>query len=268
MHRFRQIAFVTTAVFFLLIYTELSAAENTPGRFALVVGNKNYAVAPLKNTINDASAIAEKLESIGFEVTLLTDVTKEYFVDQVNRFYESVQRSESVDSLAMFYYAGHAVQIDHRNYLVPLDFNFNDAALFMDGLIDINDLFAQIPPVLNLQNIVILDACRDNPFDNEADVAIADGLAPLRAPSGTLIAYSTEPGNVAGDGKGQHGTYTKYLLRHLSKRITVEEVFKKVRKDVIKATRKQQIPWEHSSLTHDVFVNPPKNRKMPDLMSF
>lgn len=268
-------AIIIQATFFILLCSEIAAAADLAGRYALVVGNKSYATAPLNNSVNDATAVAKKLESVGFEVTLLVDIAKDELKNQVFKFYQSVGKSKSDETLAVFYYAGHAIQVNHRNYLVPVNASFGSKSEFMEGLYDINDLFAQMPIFVEVQNIVILDACRDNPFEEPLtsasannDGVTADGLAPLRAPSGTLIAYATEPGSVAEDGKGKNGTYTKYLLRHISKRINVEEVFKKVRRDVAKATKKRQIPWEHSSLLDEVFINPPKNRKMPDLMTF
>lgn len=266
-----QARFIAVAAFFLLVDAGELAVAGVPGRDALVVGNKSYATAPLKNTVNDASAMAAELESIGFDVTLLIDVTKAELVDGVADFYESVERAESAESLAVFYYAGHAVQINHRNFLVPLDAGFEKEAALLAGIFDLNDLLGGIPQSTSLQHVVILDACRNNPIDAGAtsrSVPNARGLAPMRAPPGTLIAYATEPGNVADDGAGEHGTYTKYLLRHLDRRVKVEEVFMRVRRDVVKATGGMQTPWEHSSLLSDAFFNPPRNRNLPEVVGF
>ena len=154
---------------------------------------------------------------------------------------------------------------------MPLDIQFGEKENFNKVLFDLNSLFAEMSQLNSVQNIVILDACRNNPF-GEADTAggrlISVGLAPLKAPFSTLIAYATEPGGVASDGRAKNGIYTKHLLRHIDKKITVEEVFKKVRKGVAKETRNKQIPWEHSSLLREVFINPPRNKNVPDLIAF
>jgi uncharacterized caspase-like protein len=142
---------------------------------------------------------------------------------------------------------------------------------FVSGLYKIDSLFIEINKSKGLQNIIILDACRNNPFENDtvADNGnMSSGLAPIKAPFNTMIAFATEPGGVAADGKRKNGVYTKHLLRHMTKQISVEAVFKKVRTGVAKETRNKQIPWEHSSLLNEVFFSPPKNRNIPDLMIF
>ena len=255
---------------FLTVGVNANAQDQKVGQYALVIGNKDYPLAPLNNSVNDAQAIAEGLDELGYDVTLLVDVQFDELSAGIGNFYNHIQTTIDKKAVAVFYYAGHAIQINHRNYLVPTDVKFGDSQKFMASLYDINLLFNEIPPVFGLQNVVILDACRDNPFAAGGDDSdmVADGLAPLRAPPGTLIAYATEPGSVASDGGGENGIYTKNLLNHLGEMISIEEVFKKVRRDVAKETKNQQIPWEHSSLLEDVFINPPKNRKVPNLITF
>ncbi len=236
-------------------------------RYALVIGNQAYATAPLKNPINDADAMAEKLASLDFDVKSVADSDLETLQSAIADFYAQIQPSDSRKSLALVYYAGHAVQINNRNYLVPVDVPADRPAKFLAGIYDINSLFEQIPRLSAIQNIVILDACRNNPF-TALNELVADGLAPLRAPAGTLIAFATEPGSVALDGEGRNGVYTKHLLKHLERKVPIEDVLKRVRRGVAKETRNQQIPWEHSSLLEDVYVNPPRNRQVPDLITF
>ena len=239
---------------------------------ALVIGNNAYPMAPLRNSVNDANAIAEKLEEQGFEVTKLLDIGGAEIQSAVETFYKQLESDNEERAVGLVYYAGHAIQINHRNYLVPLDIQFGDPERFLEGLYDINDLLSSIPQSGDVQSVIILDACRDNPFAGmeglDDSVKINDGLAPIRAPVGTLIAYSTEPGNTASDGKGKNGLYTTHLLKHMDDKIPVEEVFKKVRKGVSRQSRKKQIPWEHSSLLWDVFINAPLNKEVPDLMTF
>lgn len=236
-------------------------------RFALVIGNQAYATAPLRNPINDATAMGNKLEALGFAVTRVADSDLQTLRTAIANFFAGIPISASQKTLALVYYAGHAVQINNRNYLVPVDIAAHKAAAFLAGLYDINTLFERIPRQGLIQNIVILDACRNNPF-RSLDELVADGLAPLRAPAGTLLAFATEPGSVALDGEGRNGVYTKHLLKHLGRKVPIEEVLKRVRRGVAKETRNQQIPWEHSSLLEDVYVNPPKNRQVPDLITF
>lgn len=260
-------------LFFYLSFLSLQsfAAEQNMQRFALVIGNKSYANAPLKNALNDANAIAESLTELGFRVSLITDSSLPELKHSVAEFYAQVKADTDVKKLALIYYAGHAIQVNQHNYIVPLGHTFNNYQEFISGLYQINNLFAQINQTAGLQSIIILDACRNNPFENQPvlDTAkISNGLAPVKAPFNTMIAFATEPGGVAADGKRKNGIYTKHLLRHLSRPINVEEVFKKVRTGVTKETRNKQIPWEHSSLLNEVFFNPPKNRDIPDLMVF
>jgi len=251
------------------------AAVQDVKRFALVIGNKNYATAPLKNSSNDAIAIADSLTNMGFRVSLLKDSNLLDLTAQVQQFYASVIKDVHVEKLALIYYAGHAIQVNHQNYIVPLGMQFESYPEFISGLYKIDSLFTEINKSQGLQNIIILDACRNNPFENDTvanSVAengnMSSGLAPIKAPSNTMIAFATEPGGVAADGKRKNGVYTKHLLRHIDKQISVEEVFKKVRAGVAKETRNKQIPWEHSSLLNEVFFSPPKNRDIPDLMIF
>lgn len=242
------------------------ALDKPTKRIALIIGNNDYVSSPLKNAVNDAEAMADKLKEIGFDVSLQLNANQSTLKKSVKEFYNKVTSTSDQKTLALFYYAGHAVQINHRNYLVPLGFKKNKHE-FINSLFDINLLFDNIPRSIDISNIIILDACRDNPLGPHIEIS-GDGLAPLRAPSATLIAYATEPGNVADDGKGINGVYTEHLLKYIGEKIPVEEVFRKVRKDVARVTKKRQIPWEHSSLIEEVFFNMPLNRDMPDLLTF
>jgi uncharacterized caspase-like protein len=256
----------------LLVTLCAQAYEESPERYALVIGNTSYPSAPLVNPVNDARAIAKKLESQDFAVTLVLDADSDELSSAISLFYQGIESEKSLKRIvSMVYYAGHAMQIKHRNYLVPIDFSFADSKELYNGLFDVNELLENIPDIANMQNILIMDACRDNPFKDINGIdgeQINDGLAPMRAPVGTLIAYATEPGSVASDGEGENGLYTSHLLEHMGDKITIEEVFKKVRKGVAKESKKSQIPWEHSSLYEDVYINSPPNREVPELMSF
>lgn len=245
----------------------LSAMENPKTRYALVIGNQNYTTAPLRNPISDATAISSKLEALGFNVSLHTDTDLAGLAQAILEFYRSIPKGRQKDVMALVYYAGHAVQLEGRNYLVPLGTSYSSPEMFIDGLYNLNSLFSSMPLLAELQSVVILDACRNNPFKDLGNL-VEDGLAPFRAPAGTLIAFATEPGGTAMDGRGKNGVYTKHLLKHMQRAIPVEEVLKRVRRGVARETKKQQIPWEHSSLLHDTYINPPKNRQVPELVTF
>jgi uncharacterized caspase-like protein len=254
-----------------ILFSQSFASEQDLQRFALVIGNKNYISAPLKNSANDANAIADSLADMGFRVSVLQDSNLSDLTIQVQQFYAEVKRDVHKEKLAMVYYAGHAIQVNHHNYIVPLGMQFDNYPQFISGLYKVDSLFAEINKLDNLQNIIILDACRNNPFEDDSvadNGNMSSGLAPIKAPYNTMIAFATEPGGVAADGKRKNGVYTKHLLRHMTKQISVEEVFKKVRAGVAQETRNKQIPWEHSSLLNEVFFSPPKNRDIPDLLVF
>jgi uncharacterized caspase-like protein len=255
-------------------------------RFALIIGNKDYASAPLLNSINDARDINSMLKILGFTTSIQENINAVQMAAGVDKFFAMVEKESEDDSVILVYYAGHAIQIEHHNYLLginnPLEAEQTSRGLKIVrtgaeieklglGLYDVNHLLSKLPSNGHSQSIVLLDACRNNPFEKlegEQEIVGNAGLAPMRAPPGTLIGYATEPGNVAADGSGRNGVYTKHLLKHIEKMITVEELFKLVRQGVIAETAKKQIPWEHSSLFEDVFVNPPRNKKMPNLMTF
>ena len=256
----------------LVLFSHAWAYEERPALHALVIGNNAYEMAPLRNSVNDANALSKKLEKQGFTVTTLTDVGAADMQSEVEQFYQRLLREDEERAVGVIYYAGHAVQINHRNYLVPVDIQFGDPDRFVDGLFDINVLLSSIPEESHVQNIIILDACRNNPFagmeELDDSVKINDGLAPIRSPGGTLIAYSTEPGATASDGKGKNGLYATHLLKHMDDKIPIEEVFKKVRKGVVKQSKGRQTPWEHSSLVGDVYINAPPNKEVPEMVTF
>ncbi|GAC13799.1 ICE-like protease p20 domain [Aliiglaciecola lipolytica E3] len=246
----------------------LATSEKTQ-RFALVIGNQSYQTAPLKNALNDAKAISNTFYEMGYQVTTVTDVNVQLLREEVAGFYQRVHSVEAENKLAVVYYAGHAIQINHNNYLIPLDIDFENEQEFIAQLYDLSDLFKLMKYSKGLQSIVILDACRNNPFEiANSSMVVTQGLAPVRAPASTLIAFATEPGGVALDGRRENGVYTRHLLRFMSESISIEEVFKKVRSAVARETRNKQIPWEHSSLLQEVYFSPPKNKEVPNIVVF
>lgn len=275
-------AWITLLAMSWLVFAGLAqSADAAEGRrMALLIGNSDYTFAPLKNPLNDANDLGDRLSSIGFETRVITNPGYGRFRSEIRSFYREV--SKDPETLSVFYYAGHAVQMNNINYLIAVDSRIADQQSLINGSISINDLLRDMALTSNQQNLIILDACRDNPFkaisseDQSRGIDMPDdtirdlqqGLAPVEAPAGTIIAYATAPGGVAKDGKGRNGTYTRYLLEHLDEQRPVEEVFKRVRKDVVKASRGKQIPWEHSSLYKTVYFYPPRNEEIPEIGGF
>jgi hypothetical protein len=216
----------------------------TEKRVALVIGNSRYETAPLRNPVNDANLVAAALREMGFDVIARTDVNLQEMQLAVREFSRKIQNG----AVGLFYYAGHGMQSGGRNFLIPIGAQIEaegDVVLF--GL-DLNSVLEQMGGAQNRLNIVILDACRNNPFTRSFRSA-SQGLVQVSAPAGTFIAYATAPGQTASDGKGQNGLYTQELLANMrTPGLPIEEVFKRVRVQVRQKSNGVQIPWDSSSL--------------------
>ena len=233
-----------------------TAANATGGRYALIIGNSSYTFAPLKNPVNDASLMAATLRVLGFEVFEYKDVNQRELKRAIVDFGRELERAGK-DAVGLFYYAGHGVQVNGENYLIPVESNIRDELdVDIEG-VRASIVLAALERAGNGLNMVILDACRNNPFQSGTRAA-RSGLARMDAPSGTLLAYSTAPGNVAVDGRGRNSPYTQALAKSMQvPGKKVEEVFKRVRVAVMERTSRRQVPWEASSLTGDFyFVQP------------
>jgi len=226
---------------------------------ALVIGNSRYRHAPLRNPVNDAKAMAAALTSAGFGVALQLDLPQSGMQEAIKRFGEELARNKAV---GLFYFAGHGAQLAWRNYLIPVDAEIADVQELRERGVDLNGFIEGIRRAGNPMNILILDACRDNPFGSTARIE-QKGLSQLDAPPGTFLAYATAPGNTAIDGDGgDHGLYTEHLLREIKVPETkVEDVFKRVRLGVRRRSSGLQIPWESTSLEDDFWFIPPKEVK-------
>ena len=224
-------------------------------KHALVIGNSGYRNVPLlANPGNDAKAIAAALGESGFAVSTVLDADRARLAEAVQAYVAALQARKSV---GVFYYAGHGVQIAWRNYLLPVDASIGKLEDIPAQCLDVTDLIGGIKRAANPMNVIILDACRENPFGG---VRIEQkGLSQMDAPSGTLLAYATAPGNLASDGAGANGLYTENLLREMRVReAKIEDVFKRVRLNVRLASKGTQIPWESTSLEEDFYFNPPE----------
>ena len=218
---------------------------------ALVIGNSAYPDQPLRNPLNDAKSMAAVLRKLGFTVIERTNAGKKAMDDAILEFGEKLRGG----GIGLFYYAGHGIQSGGRNYLVPVDLAVTSEASVRVYGIDAGLVLDLMAESRNRANIVILDACRNNPFVMAARGA-QKGLAAIDAARGTLVAYSTAPGRVAADGDGPNSPYTTGLLKALDEPgLKAEEVFKRTRQHVAEATKGAQTPWESSSLTGDLILN-------------
>jgi hypothetical protein len=222
-------------------------------KVALVIGNGAYTEAPLKNPTNDARAVAAKLRQQGFDVVLRENATKAQMNDVVADFGEKLGEGDT----ALFFFAGHGIQVQGRNYLIPTDARITSEQRVRLETLDVEAVLDQMAAARVSVSMVILDACRNNPFERRFR-SVGGGLAQISAPEGTMIAYATAPGKVAADGEGSNGLYTQELLKALSQPgLKVEDVFKQVRIGVARASGGSQVPWEASSLTGDFYFQPP-----------
>jgi hypothetical protein len=238
------------------------AAAGDPSRLALVIGNSAYRDAPLVNPGNDASAMADLFGQAGFTVDSRLNATRNDMMAAIERFGAAIRRPEIRQ--VIFYYAGHGVQLDWRNYLLPVDAEVTSADQVKQRCVDLNQLLLQLGAAKDKTFIIILDACRNNPFGS-AYRPEQRGLSQFDAPVGSLIAYATSPGNVASDGSGKNGLYTENLVRELSQRSTrIEDALKRVRLNVRLASRGAQIPWETTSLESDVFIFKESQKKLSE----
>lgn len=221
-------------------------------RLALVIGNSNYNYGGnLKNSLNDVRAMKKTLEDLGFTVIEYENSSQKTMKRAIDEF----GRRLKYYNVGLFYYAGHGVQVKGNNYLVPVDAkleNENDAEY---DTVRADRVLSKMESASSKTNIVILDACRDNPFERSwRRGAKGNGLAFMNAPSGSIIAYATSPGNTASDGTGSNGLYTSAILQHIkTPNITIEQMFKRVRSTIMDWSANQQVPWESTSLRGDFY---------------
>ncbi len=221
-------------------------------RVALVIGNSAYeGAAALDNPANDATAMADALKRLGFSVTQVRDGSRAQMVAAIQSMGKSLADKSGV---GMLYYAGHGLQMNWRNYMVPVNARLSNASDVSEQSVDVDVVMKTFKAAGNRMNIVVLDACRDNPFFGTTS---DKGLAQMDAPPGTFLAYATAPGNVADDGSvGSNGLYTGFLLRELTRPASkIEDVFKRVRLQVRQSSKGRQVPWESTSLEEDFFFN-------------
>ena len=237
------------------------AGARADRRVALVIGNSAYRnTPPLPNPRNDAAAIADALQKLGFAVQSGFDLDRAATEQALRAFGDTLGDAD----VALFYYAGHGLQVDTKNYIVPVDARLaseNDLPFEAVDLTLVLSLMERQPRI----NLVFLDACRDNPLAQNLarsmgasrSTAVSRGLAIAESGIGTLLVYATQPGNVALDGSGAHSPFTQGLLDYIATPdIEVRQMLTRVRAEVLQATGGEQVPWDHSSLTGDFFFVP------------
>jgi tetratricopeptide (TPR) repeat protein len=226
-------------------------------RYALVIGNSNYPkeIGTLKNPVNDATDLAKELQASNFEVQLLTNATYGQIRQAMLRFKEKVDAGERDKTVSLFYYAGHGLQRDDENWLVPVD-----AMIEFEDDIQRYCFPVQRMVLANMErsnsrmNIVILDACRNNPFPALNRSMGDQGLTEMKKARGSFIAYATAPGSVASDGTGRNGLYTQELLKAMRKPgLTIEQVFKEVRQSVLRMSGNKQNTWDSSNIIGEFY---------------
>ena len=241
LHRLIRNLFFICVVFHSHASDEVGHDSINTHKVAFVIGNAAYAgQAELKNPINDADSIARMLRSRGFSVQQFSDLK----VSDVFQLRQSLERAIDSKSVLFFYYAGHGVQIDGRNYLIPVDARTDSLDGMSSDSLYLGDILAAIDKRRPRLAVVILDACRDNPFGaNNRNIPVT-GLARVDPPSSTVVFYATRPGGVAADGEGEHGLFTDSFLTHSSKEdATIEVLFRRVSREVYARSNGEQEPW-------------------------
>jgi hypothetical protein len=245
--RFVPVCLRLTALLFTLTLAQAQAPEP---RTALVVGNADYAFGALDNPINDAEAVAKSLEEAGFAVTLRTDADQAEMKDAIASFGDALKQKGGV---GLFYFAGHGVQMSGENYLLPVGGRIRGESDIKTGAVTATEIVDAMATARNGLNIVVLDACRNNPINKGA----TRGLSRIDSNESLFVSYSTSPGAVALDGEGSNSPYTKYLATSIATpNLNIEETFKRTLKGVYVETKGEQIPWISSTFFGDFVFRP------------
>ena len=227
-------------------------------RIALVIGNGNYTSSILSNPENDARAMTDALQKLGFTVNECENLNQVEMKKVIDDFGLKLKGND----IGLFYYAGHGIQAKGYNYLIPVNAQLKTEEQVEYDCVRADRVLALMETSGTKVNIIILDACRNNPFERSwTRSATGKGLTYMSTPSGTLIAYATAPGSTASDGAGKNGLYTSALLESIQiPDITIIQMFQNVRNIVVQKSQNQQMPWESTSLTADFYFNPVKSK--------
>ncbi len=277
-HLSRQYAVLIFLVLALLVLSNPVWGKDDSRRVAIILGNGDYAnTSQLVNPPNDAREIARVLKSLDFQVYSVIDATRQ----DLKRLQNDAERLLRGADVGLFFYAGHGMQINGENYMVPVDASFDNVSDVSSQLVSLTRFLRRMEE-FTPTNLIFLDACRNNPLadviqgqvmegraikvgDRQQVSNVGKGLAEMHASVGTLIAYATQPGNVAEDGQGGNSPFTTGLLRHITEPgQEIREILTQVRVSVLDETNRRQIPWDHSSLTEEFyFIEPVKPKDFP-----
>lgn len=232
-------------------------------RVALIIGNSSYStMGTLSNATNDATDMAKALQELGFEVISGTDLSKKQMREKIQLFDTSLKKGEKDNTIGLFYYAGHGLEVDGANYLVPIDADMQYQEDARDEGIPLNRITSRMKYTKNRMNIVILDACRNNPFPKRDRALSSGGWGALGdLASGMFIAYGTSPGRKAADsdGNGRNGLFTKHILENIKQPgKTLEQVFKSTRAGVLDDSNGRQVTWQNNATTGDFYFTFPQ----------
>ena len=228
----------------------LLAVASANDRIALVIGNSDYPSSPLRNPVNDANDIAERFRQLGFKVIHYENTT---YLEMENAVREFGNLLDEIKGIGIFFYAGHGLQVKGRNYLMPVDADIQDETEVKHKALDVDFVLGKMELAQNSVNLLILDACRNNPFERSFRSVASRGLAPMNAPSGTVIWYATRPGKVASDGQGRNSPFTRNLLDTLSKRnVEARKVISQIAVSMRDEKLKQE-PWQEGIWLEDFY---------------
>ncbi|WP_236979956.1 caspase family protein [Membranihabitans maritimus] len=223
-------------------------------KIALVIGCSDYEFAGhLSNPLNDASDMKKNLSELGFDVMHIENPTLKEMKIEIDNFGTELEKYD----VGLFYFAGHGVQVNGLNYLIPVDANLKNERTVEYDCVRVDRVLTHMEASKTEVNLLILDACRNNPFERSWGRSVAQrGLAVMEAPKGSLIGYSTSPGKTASDGEGKNGLYTGCLVNEIKGvNVSITQLFQNVRKSVMRKSKEEQIPWESTSLTGDFYFN-------------
>jgi uncharacterized caspase-like protein len=264
---FRRASQIVLAVLFLapVIYPQVDRGVAPPDdlaiqrRLALVIGNSSYPDSPLRNAVNDAADMAAALRRLNFLVTSQQNLTRRDMDRVTATFAKQLQPGD----LALFYYAGHGVQYQQDNYLIPVDYRPASAADLQYDAFSASQVRDRLENSGATVRVIILDACRDNPFSGTR--GSTRGLAPMEVAEGTLVAYSTADGKTADDNPGErNGLYTKYLLAALSEPgVKLKQLFDETRASVFKASSRHQLPFLYDGIVGDLQLTGRRRTLLP-----
>ncbi len=243
--------------FSLLLASAVQSASAK--RIALVIGNSSYKNVPaLANPKNDAALIGQSLSRLNFRVTILTDATQKQMKRAIIKYFRTL-REAGPDTVGLIFYAGHGVQVDGQNYLIPVDAKIKHESDIELEAVSASNLLGGMKHIGNRMNIILFDACRNNPYKSSFRSG-RRGLARMDAPEGSFVAFATSPGDVASDGVGKKNSpFSQALASNLLKPgLTIEQVIKRVGRHVKTVTKGDQLPWYSSSVYTDFYLIPRK----------